>query len=271
VAPADGALGGWGAAFLLGAEWLDGTTPGGDPLDGLLCMPFERRVRRAGLRPFRSRLDPGDVVLLDAPSGIRVTSPLRTAFDLARTAPTLGQAVSHLDVMARHGVRTEDVVAYAAERPRWRGVKLVRAAAGLARGRIRSTPETTWRLMWVLAAGIRAPLVNAAISGPDGEILAEVDLLDPKTGLVGEYDGSPHAGAEARAKDHARQQVLERLELTVVRCTAFDQREGSRDLTAERVREARARASGTVQRPRRWRAVELPIPDLPLRPHTPAP
>lgn len=267
VAPDDGALGGWGAAQLLGVEWLDGTAPAGDPLDGLLCMPFERRVRRPGLRPFRSRLDPSDVVVLESPAGTRVTSPLRTAFDLARTAPSLRQAVAYLDAMARHGVRIDDVLAYAAERPRWYGVSRLRAAAALARGRIRSIPETAWRMSWVLDAGIDAPLVNAAVMTSDGEIVAEADLLDPATGLVGEYDGAPHAGALRRAKDHVRQELLERLGLTLVRCTSVDlpDRRG----TGARVRERQRRAAS--QPTGRWQAVELPIPDLPLHPHSPAP
>ncbi len=270
VVPPDGALGGWGAAHLLGVDWIDGTTSGGDPLDGLVCMPFERRVRRDGLRAFRSRLDEGDVMLLPDAGGVRVTSPLRTAFDLARTTRTLGLAVTYLDVLARHGVMVDEVRAYADERRRWRGVRLVRAAAALARGRVRSSPETAWRLLWVLGAGIPTPLVNATLIGPGGAVVAEVDLLDMDTGLVGEYDGSPHAGADARARDHARQERLERLGLTVVRCTATDLAQQER--MASRVRAARERASLTDRAAgdRRWQAVELPLPDLPLRPHVPA-
>ncbi len=268
VVPPDGALGGWGAAHLLGVDWIDGTTATGEPLDGLVCMPFERRVRRDGLRAFRSRLDDGDVVVVPDAGGARVTSPVRTAFDLARTARTLGQAVTHLDVLARHGVDVEEVRAYADARRRWRGVRLVRAATALARGRVRSVPETAWRLVWALGAGITAPLVNATLIGPGGVIVAEVDLLDVDTGLVGEYDGSPHADAGARATDHARQERLERLGLTVVRCTAADL--AHQDRMASRVRAARVRAAERSSGDRPWQAGELPLPDLPLRPHVPA-
>jgi len=266
VLPPDGALGGWGAARLLGVHWLDGTTPSGAPLDGVVCLPPHRQVRRSALVVLRSRLDPGDVVKVTG-LGVRVTSPVRTAFDLARTAPDLAQAVERLDCLLVHGVLAADVAAYARERPRWNGVARVRRAVELATARIRSPAESRWRMVWMLDAGLPHPLVNATVLDGQGYEQAEVDLLDPRTGLVGEYDGSPHSSSARRSKDAQRQERLERLGLTLVRCTGADlHRPG---VTVARLRAAAARALA-VRGPRRWTARELAVPRHDLRRHLPA-
>ena len=84
-------------------------------------------------RVLRSELINGDVVELSGPSRERVTSPVRTVFDLTRTAESLADAVTFVDAMARNGVRPSDVAAYVAERRGWKGVPQVRRAAELAR------------------------------------------------------------------------------------------------------------------------------------------
>ena len=253
VLPPDGAVGGWGAAHLLGVEWLDGTDAAGGRQAGVVCLPPHRQVRRPGLRALRSRLDPGDVVLV---AGTRVTSPVRTAFDLARTASDLATAVERLDCLLAYGVAAGDVAEYARRRPRWAGVQRVRQAVSLASGRIRSPAESRWRLVWQLGAGLSRPMVNATVVDLDGWVHAEVDPMDPVIGLVGEYDGSPHSGAAQRSKDARRQERLERLGLTVVRCTAVDL--GRPHVLVARVRDAAGRAGG-VPGPRRWAARELAV------------
>lgn len=220
--PDDGAVGGWAAAFLHGARQLDGSTV--DPAvhePVLLCM---RRVRQrpwwTGVRPFRSDLDAGDVVEVD---GVPVTSPLRTAFDLARLAPDLTEAVVRLDVLARDlSVDPDEVLAYARERRRWRGVPRARAASRLVDVRTASPQETRYRMLWVLDAGLPRPLCNWPVTDLDGRLLGIVDLLDPDAAVAGEYDGADHAAPERRALDHARQETIEAHRLRVVRIAGPD-------------------------------------------------
>jgi hypothetical protein len=222
VAPDDGAVGGWAAAYLLGATQLDGSTPDPDELQPvLLCMPRVRqRPWHDGVRPFRSDLDAGDVVEVD---GVPVTSPLRTAFDLARRARTVTEAVVRLDVMARDlDVSPSDVWAYAEERRRWRGLPLVRAACPLVDPRAASPQETRFRMLWMHEAGLPRPLCNWPVHDLDGHLLGVVDLLDPEAALAGEYDGSDHAAPERRALDHARQEQIEAHRLKVVRTAGPD-------------------------------------------------
>jgi very-short-patch-repair endonuclease len=256
------ALGGWAAGRLLGVEWLDGTTPGGEPLPPLLCLQAPGRIRRPGVRVLRSRLDDGDVVELDG--GAHVTSPLRTAFDLARTAPSLAEAVVCLDAMARHGVQPGDVAGYAAARRRWRGVRRVRDAAAMASDRTRSPAESRWRMVWVLDARLPPPLVNATVLGERDYVLGEVDLLDATTGLVSEYDGAPHSDAAARGRDTRKQEQLEDAGLTVVRASSTDLR--STATGVRRLLNGHERARARRRLP--WRAVERPLPHLPLAPFT---
>ncbi len=220
--PLDAAVGGWAAAYLLGAHGLDGSTPDPDVFEPvLLCLP---RVRQRpwwdGVRPFRSDLGPHDVVEVD---GARVTSAVRTAFDLGRLAPSLIESVVVLDAVTRDlGVGTDAVARYARQRPRWRGLPRLRAALELADPRSRSPQETRFRMLWVLEAGLDAPRSNWPVLDLDGHLLGEVDLLDVRTGVVGEYDGAHHADAEQRAVDNARHEALERHGLRVVRVTATD-------------------------------------------------
>lgn len=222
VAPDDGAAGGWAAAYLLGARQLDGTTP--DPstfLPVLVCLQRPgRRPHWARTRPFRSDLDDADVVEAD---GVRVTSPLRTGFDLARLAPSLTEAVVALDIVVRDlGVDPGDVLAYALERRRWRGVPQVRAAAPLADPRAASPQESRYRMLWMLDAGLPRPQCNWPVRDLDGNLLGIVDLLDQDAALAGEYDGADHAAPERRALDHARQEDLQRHRLSVARIAGPD-------------------------------------------------
>ena len=55
------------------------------------------------------------------------------------------------------------------------------------------------------------------------------DLLDPSTGLLGEYDGAVHRDELRHALDNAREEDLEDAGLTVVRA-------GNLDLTIYRAR-----------------------------------
>jgi len=263
AAPDDGAAGGWAAAYLLGARMLDGSTADPSVFEPVLvCMPrVLHRPRWDGIRPFRSDLCPDDVVEVD---GVPVTSRLRTAFDLTRLARSLTEAVVALDVVVRDlKVEPADVLAYAHERPKWRGAPQVRAAVALTDPRSASPQETRFRMLWVLDAGLPRPLANWPVNDLDGNLLGIVDLLDPDAAAAGEYDGADHAAPERRALDHARQETIERHRLSVVRIAGPD-------LTRYRRRTVlriRGKREAGVQRDRAldlWSPGTTP-PSVPLR------
>jgi hypothetical protein len=99
-----GAVAGYSAAELLGAS----SGPPG-PAEVLLTAPRSQSYRCEGLRVHRDRIGAGEITGV---GGIAVTTPERTAYDLARWAPTLTERVAAVDALAHHrGVDLADVLA----------------------------------------------------------------------------------------------------------------------------------------------------------------
>ena len=73
------------------------------------------------------------------------------------------------------------------------GLRLARRALVDARPGTESIQETRLRLLWTHDAGLPQPLVNPTLHDSNGAFLARVDLLDPASAVVGEYDGWHHA------------------------------------------------------------------------------
>lgn len=246
-----GAVGGWAAACLLGAGEIDGFAPDGRTPLPVPLYPTRRLRRRRGIELRLSRLGHGDIVVA---GGVRVTSPLRTTYDLGRWAPSVREAVVALDQAMRClRVGRAEVEAYAACRPGWRGAPQVREALLLVDARARSPQETRLRLVWVLDAHLPAPLSNHEVRDAHGRLLGLPDLLDPRTGLVGEYDGGQHRALAQHTRDNVREEVFEGQGLTVVRATSLDL--GTRDLVRRLVdgqERARRQPRGpwTVRAPR---------------------
>jgi hypothetical protein len=215
-------LAGWAAAYLHGATELDGQANDGTALPVLFCPGTSGARRpRPGLQPWRSTLEPRDVVQIDR---IPCTSLNRTAFDLARQADSLHDAVADLDVMLRSTKLSQPDLAKYIERQgrRW-GVVQARGALMLLDPFALSRPESRLRVLWVEDAGLPRPLVNAAVYDKvSGRRIGAPDLLDPESGLASEYDGDYHWELGQSTADNRRQERLESLGLTIVRVTALD-------------------------------------------------
>jgi hypothetical protein len=249
--PAGAAISGWAAAYLLGCSDLDGLGRDGSSREPVLIdlpPPVQMR-RREGIGQIRSALADDDVVEVE---GIAVTSPLRTAFDLARLSEGR-EAVVALDAVGRDlRVEVSDVAEYAEHRRRWKGVPQARWAVRLADARSRSKGETRLRLVWSIDAGLPTPEVNVTVTTTDGFLLGIVDLLDPEAGFVGEYDGGGHRELGRHTLDNAREEWLEGAGLTVVRATAIDVRQVARVRTVRRLQAGHARARSRDRRRDRW-------------------
>jgi hypothetical protein len=248
VLPPDGAIGGWAAAYLHGVKDLDGRAWSGGLEPVLLVLPYRSRIRRVGIATVRSAIQPDDVTTARL---VRVTSPVRTCFDLIRRG-SLEDAVVAVDAMLRRkAVVLDELREYVAARAGWKGVPVARAALDLADGRAASCPESRFRVVWQVEAGLPRPEVNCAVHDPIYRFVGIPDLLDPKVGLVGEYDGAQHRQLGQHTADNAREERLEALGLTVVRATSIDLKAGRPRLVA-RLRDAHRRASER-DGPRRWR------------------
>jgi hypothetical protein len=256
--PPGAALGGWAAAFLLGAKGIDGRGRSGREAEAVpIVLPPPLAIRpRPGLVLWRSRLADAD---LRGVEGVPCTAPLRTAFDLARTR-SLGEAVVALDAVGRSiGVPPGEVLGYAARHRGWRGVPVARQAVTLADPRAMSTGETRLRLLWVLDAGLPRPLVNPEVFDVTGFLVGMVDLLDEESGLVGEYDGAHHRDPRTHANDNVREEGLEGAGLVVVRAGALDLGP-ERRRTVARLQAAYRRASGLAPAARQWWCRPRPLP-----------
>jgi very-short-patch-repair endonuclease len=223
VLPAGGAVTGWAALRLHGARFFDGlgrdgTTPRPVPL---VLGPGLHRPEPPGIVFLRDRLGNDDVCTRQ---GIPCTIADRALFDEMRRSGGVRQAVECIDMAAAAELTSlSRFAAYVAGRAGWDGVPLVRAAIPLADENSRSPRETELRLIWVLDARLPRPLVNREVfDRRSGRMLGVADLLDPASGLVGEFDGGEHAGARRRSRDAERDRLFRDHGLEVFRVTFAD-------------------------------------------------
>jgi hypothetical protein len=173
---------------------------------------------QARLVVVRSPLGPGD---LWRRRGLPVTSPLRTAFDLAR-GPDLVAAVAGVDALPhRRVVRSDLLAAYAEEHAGWRRIGAARRAIALARPFVESPMETRLRLLAVLG-GLAEPAVQFEVFDRAGRLVARLDLAYPDHQVGLEYDGDHHRDRNTFQRDAVRLNRLHLLGWTVLRFTAND-------------------------------------------------
>jgi hypothetical protein len=248
--PDGAAVGTWGAAFAHGAYDFDGLDPRTlAQLPVVACLGRSQRIRhRPGIVLLRSTNSEGDVVTRD---GVPVTSAARTAFDLARTATSLADAVAGIDAMLHTGLDRHELSTFIAAHRGWRGVAQARAALALSSPHAASRPESWLRVAWVVDAGLPVPEVNRRVLSEDGVFLGEADLLDIESGMIGEYDGRDHRAVERQTSDNVRAEGLERHGLTVSRYTSVDLLRHHRRLVW-RMRETYRLAATVDPERRRW-------------------
>jgi hypothetical protein len=171
-----------------------------------------------GLRIVRSHLAPGEIWRR---GGLPVTSPLRTAFDLART-PDLTAAVIGIDALLFRRVITPDELRkHLTQRSRHAGVRAAGRALDLARVDVESPMETRLRLGIVLG-GLPEPVVQYDVLDRRGQFVARLDLAYPKKRVGLEYDGDHHRDRTTFRRDAVRLNRLRLLDWTVLRFTADD-------------------------------------------------
>lgn len=244
-----GVLGGWAAAYVHGVDWLDGIDPftfGQIPVD---CLAVRRRPMVPWIRNRNVVTPVPDRIVVD---GVAVTTPLRTAFDGARWATSLEEAVVFTDAVAHFtGIESDELVAFAKAHPCYPGVQQAVAAAKLTDGRVLSPWESRLRCCYLLDAELPDNLLlNVPIFRGCRE-LGRPDLLDPDAGLVLEFDGAQHRDREQHHRDNIREKAFEATNLTVVRCDSLDLRQ-ERPGLVRRMRTGYARSLCRDRSKDRW-------------------
>lgn len=141
--------------------------------------------------------------IVQHPSGLWLTSPLRTALDCAAFL-LLEPAVCLIDAALQRGLFSVAVLQQAAaERGTDPGSRRIRAAIALADGRAESPAESLARL--VLQPVIPSLVPQVRIRDGGGRVVARADLGDEDVRLAVETDGRRwHAGEQMAARDHRR-------------------------------------------------------------------
>ena len=254
--PREGAVTGWASCRLFGATFFDGMLSDGRTLIPVpLATGSTARIRGdAAISVLRDRLDPTEVVLRH---GIACTRARRGLFDAMRAVPDVRESVVAMDMMAAADVVSiKQMREYLDDHPGWNGAPQVAAALELASEHSKSPNETRMRLIWEIDAGFPRPLVNRPIFDLRGRLLGIPDLLDHVAGVVGEFDGADHRGANRHSSDVGREDGFRQRGLEYFTVTGPDV--DVRRRVVSRMTSARSRAKWLPESDRRWTIVAPP-------------
>lgn len=220
------ALTGWAALRWRGGRWFSGLSASGAQLPVPLLVGTRDIRPRPGIRVVAESVDPALVTEID---GVRVHDPRAAVSFEMRYAHQrwLPAAVVPLDMAAYSDLVTIDEVDQflTPGQNSWTGVPLARQAIGYAEENSWSPQESAMRMTIVWNGGRKAPLANRPVFDLNGRHLATPDLIDPRNGVVAEYDGRDHLERERRNADIVREELLRDHGLEPVTMTAADRRD----------------------------------------------
>jgi hypothetical protein len=192
----NGIIAGRAAAAMHGARWVRAETP--------VEMIWRCGRPPPGIHVRNERIEASDIVTVD---GMLVTSPLRTAFDLARHLPR-DPAVAHLDALANAtGIGAADVLALDERYPRARGLPRARIALPLMDGGAQSPQETRLRLI-LIDDGLPAPRTQVEVSDGTNRAFIDMGYDEPQVGF--DYEGTHHSEERGQyVHDIGRAELIE--------------------------------------------------------------
>jgi very-short-patch-repair endonuclease len=203
----EGVVAGWAAAELLKAS----CGPRDATVDVILPGPRGRTRAPVGIRPRRVLLDDDEVQLVGE---VPVTLPARTAFDIARWAPTLTERVAGADAVAYAHKLTVDRIRAVWSRHRGaHGTNGLSQVLNLMNPLAESPMESRIRMALFLA-GLPAPIVQCRAGDH------RLDHGYPEVMLGVEYNGSHHLEPDQALRDLDREAALTRAGWTLLRYPA---------------------------------------------------
>lgn len=246
--PAFGGVTGWAALAWAGGRWFDGSAPDGSIREVTLAVGADNAREVPGVRVSHERLRPDELGELD---GLRLTEPVRSVLFEVRYAAGLRQAVTAIDMACFSDlVSVAELRAAMPALAAWTGVERARQAVALADENAWSPAEVGLRLLCALEAGLRGLRSNVPVFDLHGRHVGTPDLIDPRTGLLLEYDGALHLTSSGRRGDLRRGRGYREVGLEPVVLVAADLRD--QGATVELLRAELARAAARSRDPRRW-------------------
>lgn len=175
-----GVVAGQSAASLHGAKWVDVRRPAE--------VLWSNRHAPRGVTVWSASVADDE---LEVVRGVRVTTPERTALDIACRYP-LGRAVAAVDALARATKLKLADVEMLAERHRGRrGIRRAREALDLVDAGAESPQETRIRLL-LIRAGFPRPETQIPVYDDYGGLIAELDMGWRDTMIAVDYEGDHH-------------------------------------------------------------------------------
>lgn len=252
VVPHGAVVTGWAALRWWGGAWFEGLAANGrTPLPVPLAVGsgHARRPQADVFEMVWEFVAPRHVTRRD---GLRLTTRLWSVTLAMRRAKDLAAAVRIFDMAAYNDlVSIDEVVAFTQEELGTRtGVEQVREAMAYADENAWSPTEVDFRLVWQLLAVRPRPLCNVPVFDVNGRLIGTPDLLDPVTGVAGDYDGALHLEGAQRSRDVAREAKFRAVGLEPVTMLAGDRHDVS--AVIERLHAAYERARSKPLSDRRW-------------------
>ena len=177
-----------------------------------IVLRGNNRVRRQGCTGGIRDLARADIMEIE---GFRLTTPVRTAMDLACKLSRY-EALAVLDgFMRRHGLTQADLKAELPRYRRRRGVVQLRQLIPIADPQAESSGES-WTRLAIIDAGLPTPQPQYWVSDGDFDTY-RLDLAYPKHRVAIEYDGRDfHSTPAQRAADEARRHWLREQDWIVI-------------------------------------------------------
>jgi hypothetical protein len=205
-----GVVAGQSAAALHGAKWVDNRRP------AELLWPNRRPP--TGIHTWSGGFADDEVELID---GIRVTTPARTALDIA-SRYQLGKAVAAIDALARAThLKMADVELLADRYKGRRGIRSVRIVLELVDPGAES-PKETWLRLLVIRNGFPRPKTQIPVYNEYGMLVAVLDMGWEDIKLALDYEGDHHRNPVRFNKDIRRHDDVTELGWMDIRVTSQD-------------------------------------------------
>jgi hypothetical protein len=206
-----GVIAGRSAAALLGSKWLEARYPAE--------LIHDNRRPPSGIRTRIDRIECDEVTIV---SGVRVTTPARTALDLACRYP-VDEAVALIDALANATHLKMADVELLVERYRGRrGIKRARTALDLVDAGAES-PRETWLRLLAVRAGFPRPRTQVPVHDEYGVLVGVFDMAWEGVKVAADYEGDQHRTDRRRfGRDIHKAETVTRLRWAHIRVTSMD-------------------------------------------------